>query len=99
MFHHVINLLHVVTYIQKIFSRIFCFFFQLLDSVDDDLPIFVLSNIVSIEEGFAFNKLSKIYVLLVRLLSFDYPGIGRGDTLLNVNTLLNDIKFSGLSGL
>ena len=73
MFDHVINLLHVVNYIQKIFSSVFCFFFQRPDSVDDDLPIFVQPNIVSIEEGFAFNKLSSIYVLLVRLLSFDYP--------------------------
>ena len=49
------------------------FFFQRPDSVDDDLPLFVQPNIVSIEEGFAFNKLSSIHVLLVRLLSFDYP--------------------------
>ena len=32
------------------------FFFQRPDSVDDDLPIFVQPNIVSIEEGFAFNN-------------------------------------------
>ena len=48
------------------------FFFQRPDSVDDDLSIFVQPNIVSIEEGFAFNKLSSIYVLLVRLPRFDY---------------------------
>ena len=48
------------------------FFFQRPDLVDDDLPIFVQPNIVSIEEGFAFNKLSSIYVLLVGLVSFDY---------------------------
>ena len=47
-------------------------FFQRPDLVDDDLPIFAQPNIVSIEEGFAFNKLSSIYALLVRLVSFDY---------------------------
>ena len=48
------------------------FFFQRPDSVDDDLPIFVQPNIVSIGEGFAFNKVSSTYVFLVRLVSFDY---------------------------
>ena len=72
MFQHVINILHVVNYIQKSFSCIFCFFFQRPDSVDDDLSIFVQPNIVPIEEGFACNKLSSIYVFLVRLVRFDY---------------------------
>ena len=62
----------MVNYTQKSFSCIFCFFFQRRDSVDDDLSIFVQPNIVSTEEGFAFNKLSSICVFLVRLVRFDY---------------------------
>ena len=63
----------LITYIKFSHASSVSFFFQRPDSVDDDLPIFVQPNIVSIEEGFAFNKLSSIYVILVRLLSFDYP--------------------------
>ena len=43
------------------------FFFQRPDSVDDDLPIFVQPNLVLLST----NSLS-IYVVLVRLVSFDY---------------------------
>ena len=72
--------------------------FQRPDSDDDDLSIFVQPNIVSIEEGFAFNKLSSIYVLLVKLVSFDYQHWQR-PYFAEFEHLLNDFKFSGLSGL
>ena len=75
------------------------FFFQRPDSADDDLPIFVQPNIVSSEEGFAFNILSSIDMFSLLDYSALIIGIGRGHTLLNFNTLLNGIKFSGLSGL
>ena len=62
-------------------------------------PIFVQPNIVSSEEGFAFNILSSIYMFSLLDYSALIIGIGRGHNLLNFNTLLNDIKFSGLSCL
>ena len=53
----------MVNYIQKSFSCIFCVFFSdLIQLMMTSLFLHVQPNIVSIEEGFAFNKLSSIYI-------------------------------------
>ena len=75
---------------------IFFFFSNLVQLMITSLSL--CSQIVfPLKRVFAFNKPLYMFSLL------DYSaliiGIGRGHTLLNFNTLLNNIKFSGLSGL
>ena len=75
---HVINILHLVNYMQKNVLCIFVLFSETWFScLDDDLSIFVQTHIVVIE-GFAFNRLSSIHVYLEldRLSQLCLPTLG-----------------------